>query len=208
MHVGAGAAKQTFAVHKDLLTKHSEFFKAAANGEWKEGRENVVSLGSYKPENFKLFCDFLYTGRIFMAREGDRSGDTDEEFIRTQSAWLMAQKLLSTSFKDALVDTLIAKCVEEKFYPNSLHRAVYASGSSKSGMRKLLVDFHIWGTGAKRIEKVGFELESAEFYYDIAVARNKRKSAAKIADAPFKEEDTCRYHEHVAEGKPCYETMF
>jgi len=42
---------------------------------------------------------------------------------------------------------------------------------------------------------------------DLALALTKVKVNGREKIAPY-ETDTCTYHEHEAEGKPCYKTMF
>jgi len=204
--------------------KHSKFFKAAGNGPWKEGREGTMTFNDCEPDEFKTFCDFLYTGQVFTigvddthevkeAQEapkdpGKKPTISDKEMTRAARLWCLGQKLLSTSFKDAVVDALIAKCVAEFMYPTSMHLSIYAAGSSTSAIRRLLVDFMVWSLHAKTIEWKGYDAIAAEYYYDVLVAKGRMTGDADSNQAPFKQGNTCRYHEHVAEGKPCYMTMF
>lgn len=42
--VEVGPELKRYTVHKDLLTYHSEYFRKALRGSWKEAQEGVVSL--------------------------------------------------------------------------------------------------------------------------------------------------------------------
>ena len=93
-------------------------------------------------------------------------------------------------------------------YPTGMHIDIYAAGSPRSAIRKLLVDFLVWALTADTIENEGYDADAAEYYYDCFVAKSKLTGDPNSDEAPFKQGDPCHYHEHVAENKPCYKTMF
>ena len=104
---------------------HSEFFKAALNKNWKEGEECIVALPEDNPEHFKIFSGFLYTGQVHSSKEGDfKSAESsggitmDAEWSRICDLWVLGEKLLSSSFKDACTDAFLAKIYEKGNYPN------------------------------------------------------------------------------------------
>lgn len=71
MVVGSGTSEKTFLVHKDLIVKHSEYFVSALKGCWREGREHKVTLSEDNVEAFEIFAQFIYTGKIYIIKEGD-----------------------------------------------------------------------------------------------------------------------------------------
>lgn len=204
-------------MHKNLLIKHSDFFNIAVNGRWKEGQDRVVLLEEDDPNAFEMFCAFLYTGQLFIMKPDDRcSQDATEaggryetkELERMVMIWILAEKLMSVSLKDAVVDMLVAFLVDEADYPTEMHVAVYPISSAKSAIRKLLVDIGIWSFGSGAIGEYGYDAGSAKYLFDMIVAKEELKDCIHHSQAPWQRGDICRYHEHVAEGKPCYKTMF
>jgi hypothetical protein len=49
-----GLDQKQFHIHKALLVHHSEYFRKALNGPWKEATEGVVKLEDVEPEVGKL----------------------------------------------------------------------------------------------------------------------------------------------------------
>ena len=43
--VEVGLEKKWYRVHKSLIAKHSEYFRAASSGPWKEAEDGKVVLG-------------------------------------------------------------------------------------------------------------------------------------------------------------------
>lgn len=59
-----GPERKRYLIHKDLLTKQSEFFDRALNGKFKEAEENSIYLEEESPAAFDLLVGWLYQGRI------------------------------------------------------------------------------------------------------------------------------------------------
>jgi hypothetical protein len=55
-----GPEKKRFIVHQDLLTYHSEFFRAALTGKFKEAEEKTVPLPEDSEVIFEFFVHWLY----------------------------------------------------------------------------------------------------------------------------------------------------
>lgn len=51
---------EEFIVHQGLVCKHSEFFKAALKGSWRESEEKVVKFPEDEPELFEYWLELLY----------------------------------------------------------------------------------------------------------------------------------------------------
>jgi hypothetical protein len=58
-----GPEKKPCNCHKDLICYHSEYFRTAYNGRWREAEEGVV-LADIEPEVFNLFLHWMYTQNI------------------------------------------------------------------------------------------------------------------------------------------------
>jgi hypothetical protein len=59
-----GPERKRYLIHKDLLTKQSEFFDRALNGKFKEAEENSIYLVEESPVAFDLLVGWLYQDRI------------------------------------------------------------------------------------------------------------------------------------------------
>lgn len=213
IHVGADHDSKIFSVHENLLTRHSEFFAAALNGEWIESKKSgTLPLPEHGSESFGIFNTFLYSGRIYSAKEGDYTesedgGHTDQEWERLSDAWHLGQKLLATTLRDAVVDALAFKIASTSMYPVSLTWSVYEVSAASSAMRRLLVDIAVWLWDDNYLEKEQLRSEPLEFVLDLAAAMSKIRAHGRQSVSPLSNPG-CRYHDHVAEGKPCYKTMF
>lgn len=164
-------------------------------------------------EAFDIFQHFIYTGSVFSAHRDDATEDAswDDEYIRFERCWELGEKLMSTNFKDAIVDALIDKITSEEQYPTGLQGVVYRSLRKDSAIRKLFVDISIWGWDHDTMKALQREEDNnAEFLCDLAIKLHKLHTLGpdEGGSAPYLEDNTCVYHEHVAEDKPCYKTMF
>jgi len=151
VRVGEEDEERIFHVHKELLVQHSDFFAAALGGDWKERVDRSVKLPEDDPEQFDHFCCFLYTGQLFTRRSGDRyvdgdGDDCDNEFERICHAWVFGNKLQSTTYKDAVADSLIMKVIDGKFHPVSMHEEIENHAARSAPFRTLLIDIavHCW----------------------------------------------------------------
>lgn len=211
MVVGSGISEKTFLVHKDLITKHSEYFVSALNGSWKEGHENKVFLADDDPEAFEVFFQFTYIGKIYTIKDGDYKQspreDIDKEWSRLQRCWSLGEKLLAPSFKDAITDTLISKLREKDHCPTNMHQPVYTESAGPCGMRKLLVDIAVWKWTNFTMSSREQDNKSAQFFFDVAIEMNKIKRTGLSGPAPFEKGETYRYHDH-GDASACYKTMF
>jgi hypothetical protein len=124
--------------------------------------------------------------------------------------WIFGEERLSTSFKDAVVDAMIAKVVSGEGVPTSHVPTVYHYSAATSSIRRLLVDVSVWAVNPGRLGSIEKPSHPAaiEYLYDLAVALDKIKVTGRKGKLPYEADDTCAYHEHVAAGNPCYTTMF
>jgi hypothetical protein len=213
--VGRVPNQRTFSVHKALLVHHSDYFAAALGQNWQEGQDNVVTLDHDDGNVFKAFFDFLYKGKIYTqpGTEDDtiRVGeDHGREWKMLQDLWVFGESRMSTSFKDAAVDAMIAKVLTDGELAGERIVTIYYKSTTSSAIRRLLIDFEIWARGPGNL--VCFTQpthpSAVEVLHDIAVALDKIKISGRKGRALYESENTCAYHEHVAEKKACYKTMF
>jgi hypothetical protein len=86
----------TWSIPKTLLSHHSDYFRAACNGNFKEGIENRVSLDDVEPRLFQHFVQWLYYGTI--------SGLPDVEHVYDGfPLWVLGDRLISSGFKNVIM---------------------------------------------------------------------------------------------------------
>jgi hypothetical protein len=220
VHIGSEEVEK-FLVRKDLATRHSKVIEKALDPEsdWKEAAENNVRLPEETPEAFQAFLTFLDTGAVHLghfrsASEEDANQETSDETAQWESiagAWLLGDRILSVSFKDAIVDKVIHMVRDLNQVPTALHRDIYKGSAFGSGMRTLLVDIATYSWFSGTLADQPGDPECAEFFRDVGVQAMRRRTlqSEALATALYDQKDVgCHYHDHKAEGKPCYKTMF
>ena len=208
MIVGDNEAEHTFYVHEEVAAEFSDFLKAAIQGGFSEAQDRIVRLPDDDPELFKIFLAFTYTGRVYCTKADDReSPNEDREKGRLADAWMMAERLQSVKFKDAIVDSLIANMLSTGTYPTGTYKGIYAESAGPSGMRKLHVDIAVFSWSNKDLEDADRDEAWQDFFYDVAVRSQAFGIAGRPRQEPWKEASWCRYHDH-GDAAPCYKSMF
>lgn len=204
--------KKTFVLHQELIVRHSQFCASALSKDWRERKEGHIALETDDPEIFEVFRQFLYSGNIFSIKDGDLAESTggskkqdDQEWLRLGQCWILGDKLISTSFKDAVTDALIIKMRDSNYHPTQLYRAIYRESAGPCGMRKLMADIAAYEWDQETLSKCDRSSDLAEFFYDVMLAQ-KAKEDDEDSVAPVETGNTCDYHDHG--DLPCYKTMF
>ncbi|KAH7363901.1 hypothetical protein BKA65DRAFT_472270 [Rhexocercosporidium sp. MPI-PUGE-AT-0058] len=100
-----GDLQQKFIVHMEFACKHSEVLKAAFEGAFIDGKTGVHNLKDVDPTTFRLFAEYLYSGKITLRYHNvDPTDDHGDE--ANHSVDCMAQDL-------ALVQLLCAGMLSE-----------------------------------------------------------------------------------------------
>ncbi|KZM25047.1 hypothetical protein ST47_g3795 [Ascochyta rabiei] len=89
-------------LHRALLIRHSEYFKKALNGSWKEAHEGVVRLNNVESGPFNIFGDWLYTGEIQLEDNCYDSSDDDNYDIMKLMAMKLGNRFLVPVFAKAV----------------------------------------------------------------------------------------------------------
>jgi hypothetical protein len=214
--VGPEAIATRYFIHADLASKHSSFFQTCLKTGWKESAERIVRLPDLPADSAAVFEDFLsllYTGKVYsIVRGQERHADGAEEWVRLGNAWILGEVLLSTSFKDAVVDAMMHKISSDDCMPTFEILPIYRHSPAGSPIRRLMVDIaanHWSEHSALSIETDDDPAILATFFQSVTIALMKRalqpKPAKKVKD-PLGQLSQCLYHDHGVE--PCYKTMF
>lgn len=162
--VGKGTATQTFYVHEELAAQHSEFVSAALRNNWKERKKRVIKLPEEDANLFAIFADFIYSGCVRSMRDDDKRNETkDSEWRRLGRCWILADKLMSDSLKDAVVDTIAEKIGRENMAPIGMHTNIYPIAVGSSGIKRLLVDIATWGWEQDTLKARQIDVTNMEF---------------------------------------------
>lgn len=198
-----GQDTEPFCIHQDLLTSSSRFFRNGCDGPWKEGEEGVFRLPDQQSELFEIYQQWLYTGAIFCAKDGDDNKGADgkmssKETVRLRHLCIMGDYLQDHNLKNAVVDAMFDRTIEMKTFPTGGAKDVYAELPTDCGFRRLLVDFWAYSHEESSMEYEAGDVVDAPtaFWKDILTVMFK--AGAKIyASGPKPwEKDRCQYHEH------------
>lgn len=172
-----------------------------------ESRTGNIPLREEVPEVFQTFSTFTYTGKINSYKEGDTNEgrpDFDAEWPRLRDAWILGDKLLSQTFKDAICDAVIEKVIASQKYPIQLYWTAYGKSIQETGLRRVAIDLAVfyWRDEVFH-EEYNAHAASTEFFRDVCL----RCKARTPGEALPWIDCGCKYHDHGT-GKPCYKTMF
>ena len=207
--VGEGPRSKAFIMHEKIATKFSDFIRAALKIRWQESTHRTILLPEANPAEFDVFEPFVYTGRVYSQAIAERtkSNQDDTEYEHLAKLWLLADMLQATTFKDAIVDSLIEKLEPWNKCPSKVHYQIYTGSAGSSAMRRLLIDIVLREWNDKALEKAAKDWFGQDFFADLAIKQMQRKGEKRAVDAPYHGEPNCKYHEH-GNAEPCYKTMF
>jgi BTB/POZ domain len=181
-------------IHKDVLCASAPFFANATKGDWKEAQDRVIPLPEDDPHVVLTYIHWLYTG-VFFTRE---DVELEVEWERLTSAYIFGDKVQDGDYKDATIDALTQKILDEKSYPIHKTRQIYENTVSGDSARRLWVDWFVYASHGEWMDQAKRNYYTEDFLFDLAQALMKTNRAKR---APY-EDNTCVYHVHGQ--KPCY----
>ena len=205
---------RVFHVHQDVLGASSFVLQDALNSRPEGSTEPIVLPGSYHERWFRIYFDWLYSGRLRITYS--TKYDVWTEYLAWKAGYKLAGFLQDCTFKDALIDTIIEKMVEEDSYYD-LDSFIYRNTSPGSPHRKLCVDIalSVWSDSYLGAGNPSRLLYTNEFLLDVIAelitkGRVSHVERGNMRDF-FKDIDTCIYHEHTITKIPnsiipCYKT--
>lgn len=91
--VNGKKASAIWTIPKAMLSLHSEFFRKACYGPFKEGRENKMMLPECEPSIFQIFVQWLYFATLPEVECSDGARDI-------WLCWTLGDRLIASAFKD------------------------------------------------------------------------------------------------------------
>lgn len=146
-----GPEKTRFVVHQDLIAHHSDFFKAALTGNFKEAAEKTVALTEEDPVFFEFFVHWLYYQKLPTKDDADVNllgqwmNEDDYGDLETDNLivlHILADKYGVAKLKRDTTDGLLDHIeTGNGFFPSATQISdAYKSLPRNSALLKLLVD--------------------------------------------------------------------
>ncbi|KAF9693780.1 hypothetical protein EKO04_008156 [Ascochyta lentis] len=139
-------------LHRALLIQHSEYFKKALNGPWKESHEGVVRLDDVKSGPFNIFVDRLYSGKVPLEDDYHQNckGEDTRDIIKL-GAIALGNRSMAPAFAKAtqkhFIDKHLAKWASRERHCKSPSFEVIICAFSilrnDNDILKMLVDQHV-----------------------------------------------------------------
>jgi hypothetical protein len=147
-----GPQKQHYHLHKALLVHHSDYFRSAMNGSWKEAEDELISLKDVETIAVEIFIHWLYTQQILNTMEVEEMQheptDDDPAITGYTKAFVFGARFLVPRFRHAvhnrIVDTLLGENGDAPRNPTFFTATKYALENlpSNHNILKLLLDMH------------------------------------------------------------------
>lgn len=178
-------------------------------------RTTEIALPDVHPASFRIYVNWLYTGRFNIIDEtgGTQqllpkgSATTDHDWTTLRQCFELADFLQDNDYKDAMIDMFVQKMTKENKYFEELPNFIYPLTHARSPARKLAVDVavHLWDE--ETYEGVREADYPVEFLADVVKRLGLR---IRLSKAPkhdvdiFFESVKCQYHEHILTYSLCY----
>ncbi|KAI2485654.1 BTB domain containing protein [Pyrenophora tritici-repentis] len=201
--VEVGAEKTKYTVHRSFLTEHSEYFRKALTGSWKEAQEGVVTLEDVDCDGFNIFVDWMYTRKLpripVKHDDSDDSDDLGDSNISMLKALVPGDRILALNFhravRDAIIEDLIVNC---PWYKAIIYG--FANLPKDHPVLDLMVASHCLDyTDNDDTKENGDFQRRSQLPVDFLIRVMLRYSFMKSQDWSKCILDPCDYHGHVSE---------
>lgn len=197
-----GHEEKSFLVHEGVITKRSDFFRAACNHDFKESRERTIRLPTMSVATFENFLHWLYTGEV-LVMTADEDGPDDRDghirFVRLAKLYVAADIFDARVLRNHVIDEMVNLTSITNRTPGiGAIRVAYNMTPSTSKLRQLIVDNYLCGLKAPDwLEQNRTQLPQ-DFIFDLAVGKIRlhRGDGAMISKS-------CKYHEHADDNWGC-----
>ncbi|KAI4652306.1 hypothetical protein J4E93_002505 [Alternaria ventricosa] len=204
--VEVGDTKTRYHVHRSLLVEHSEYFKKALHGPWKEAQDGVVTLEDVESSTFSIFVDWVYSQRL--PKDDSEWCDEVDDIRRPGRAQLARTKalafgdrMLSPLFYRMVRDSLIDHLIEETAYYEAVSYG-FAHLPKDHAILDLFVETHcrVFGDSSDTAGNGELELR-ASLPHDFLMRVIIRYSQIAESVLPEGELKPCNYHGHADENE-------
>jgi hypothetical protein len=200
IEVGNGDKRQTFHVHKGLLSFYSGYFRAALEGPWTEPSSGVINLETEDPLVFERFFLWLYTNRI-----------TDDTLKKTHTIiidlWLFADCRNIPLLMNEMINALHLRIANSWMLPLDCLNTIYMSTTEESALRRMLTWSISRTMDRKLLEGVHGNKWRREALVEVLKMLVDTRGEASLTKGQYKTTSMCPlYHVHE-EGVSCTEKV-
>ncbi|KAF2167902.1 hypothetical protein M409DRAFT_22049 [Zasmidium cellare ATCC 36951] len=168
----SGDKTETFHVHEEIIKERSEYFRAAFDRRWKEGKAREIEMQEELPDTIASYLEYIYGGSVSSTSDRDNAHRV-EVSVRLLRLYVFGEKIQDDDFCDAVLSMLATRCDEKdsderRWYPiNEAVHLLYAGTPSGSPARSFLVDMHLQHGNIRWLE-VDVKYHHPEFLLDLA----------------------------------------
>ncbi|EAT87519.1 hypothetical protein HBI56_122580 [Parastagonospora nodorum] len=101
--VRVGDERKDYTLHKRLLIHHSEYFRGALSGNFRETNDGVITLEDIATEYFDVFVDWLYEKEIPKIKPSALGKGQNSTLLRT---YVLADRFMVFGLKNAILKFL------------------------------------------------------------------------------------------------------
>ncbi|KAI4937144.1 uncharacterized protein J4E92_001871 [Alternaria infectoria] len=201
--VEVGDTKTRYHVHRSLLVEHSEYFKKALNGPWKEAQDGVVTLEDVECSTFSIFVDWVYSQSL--PKKGSEWCDEENDMrlanaqLARTKALVFGDRMLSPLFYRMVRDSLIDHLIEQTAYYEAVSYG-FAHLPKDHAILDLFVESHcrVFGDSSDTAGNGELELR-ASLPHDFLMRVILRYSQIAQSVLPDDDIEPCDYHGHADE---------
>ncbi|KAL5314209.1 hypothetical protein ACEPPN_018634 [Leptodophora sp. 'Broadleaf-Isolate-01'] len=102
-------SKEAFMIHKDIICHHSLFFANAFNGNFLEGKTQMMNLSDVDSDTFGILVEWFYTQKLDIDPK-----DCDGNVLFLAKFWMLAQRFVMPGLQNNIMDGLrpLIECTE------------------------------------------------------------------------------------------------
>ncbi|KAF7193729.1 Kelch repeat and BTB domain-containing protein 2 [Pseudocercospora fuligena] len=206
VNVGEGDAKQQFLLHKNIISRHSKFFRAAFSGNFAESKDKSIELPEADPAIFKIWIQWAYSGNMALLSASEQEVGHENYALlarRCGELYVLADTLEDTLCRNTATDLLRNRFLGFVGPSVHLYQIAYESTPEGSKLRKVCLDWMLASSPGTWLAQHRNELPTALFV-DLAIEWEQvdfdSSHFVRISDAP-----KCEYHDHDKELPACKE---
>ncbi|KAK4950299.1 hypothetical protein LTR10_011280 [Elasticomyces elasticus] len=140
VEIVAGTSETLFEVHEDILSRRSDFFKAACSSVWTKSKDGIIKLPTIEPGTTKLYIHWAYSGTIDLTvisstEEADKRIPAQQHWFETGQLfrlYVAADMFLDQLLKNKVMDALLRRVDGKTWYIHSSD-VTYAWENTTSG---------------------------------------------------------------------------
>ena len=168
--------EEMFQVHKSVLCKTSAFFQAAIKQVWRGRPRKPIDLTMENGEDFELYVQWLYSGRIAICYNTDpQQNDLDGSYHPLDDLidqYLFGSRIMDPTYQNAVMKVFIDCMNMGLRFDHGTYKMnrVYTGTMAGDPMRKLLLDFWVWTADETWTVSDNIENAGKEFRHELLAA--------------------------------------